>query len=398
MFVIIKNTEYAKQKIWGMTLLERNVRIFSQNENISEIYILTDRSITLRDDYYKWNKKPFTEIHNVSQIKGNGKFIFADANLVFDERLIDNCLKKNNVFVDFANNREGMFIVSDFSYETLNFILNSNLEQLKEKYAPYKTADMEKYILKLRRIQEPFLLYIKNRADVKFAEDLSFKRSYKGVTDIVTQYVYPPLIKRLVKLTSPTNITPNQITYVSMFLSFGSVPLYYYGSFALAIASGIIMSILDSLDGKLARLTYRTSDSGDKLDHFSDIIYLSLWYICIGLFLANAFPEQATTIHVWNVVLNTCYFADRITTGLFKKIYKYELHDFNSIDRFFRRIQQRRNITLLLLLTGYFVPGGFLSAFLFNTAWMLISFGFHLYRFIFLAVFQLVSGRPLEKR
>jgi len=393
MFVVIQNTEYANQKIWGMTLLERNLRIFSQNENISEIYIFTDNPVSLRKDFFKWNKKNFIEIQEVSQIKARGKFIFSDANLVFDERLIDNCLIKNNVFVDFEKNREGRFLVSDFSNENLELILNSGLGQLREKFSSFKTAEMEKYILKLRRNQEPFLLYIKDKSDIKFAEDLSFERSYKGVTDLVTQYVYPPLIKKLVKLTSPTNITPNQITYVSMLLSFGSIPLFYYGWFTPAIAFGIIMSILDSLDGKLARLTYRTSDSGDKLDHFSDVIYLSLWYICIGLFLANAFPEKAEIIHLWNIILNICYFADRITTGLFKKIYKYELHDFNSIDRFFRRIQQRRNITLILLLSGYFFPGGFITAFWFNTVWMVISFCFHLYRFIFLAVFRRAYNR-----
>lgn len=182
-----------------------------------------------------------------------------------------------------------------------------------------------------------------------------------------------------------------------MILSFGSVPLFYYGWLLPAIISGIIMSILDSLDGKLARLTYRTSDSGDKLDHVSDVVYLALWYLCLGLFLAKTYPAQAAVIHALNIVLNITYIADRITTGLFKKIYRYELHDFNSIDRFFRRIQQRRNITLILLIPGFFLPGGFVTAFWAITVWMAASFSFHLYRFLYLAVYFKFKGKVVWK-
>ena len=397
MFAVIENSPQAELEIWGMTLLELNLRVFSQNENISEIYILTDKPLRLRKDFSMWNRKKFTEISDPSEIKAGGKFIFCHGNLVFDERLIDNSLAAENSFVDFAENSEGKFIIAVFSVKTLKTILNSDLDKLKTVFSPFKTSEMESYILKLRRKQEPFLLFIKNKNDIKGAEDLSFKRSYKGVTDFVTQYIYPPLIKKLVKITAPTYITPNQLTYISMILSFGSIPLFYFGWFTFAILCGILMSILDSLDGKLARLTYRTSDSGDKLDHYSDVIYLSFWYICIGLFLAQAFPEKAAEIHLWNFIINFCYIADRITTGLFKKIYKLELHDFNPVDRFFRRIQMRRNITLVILLTGYVLPGGFVTAFLLNTAWMTISFGFHLFRFIFLALSFKAAGEIRRK-
>ena len=397
MFAVIHNSKEAMQKIWGMTLLERNLRIFSQNEKITEIYILTDTPVSLRKDFHDWNSKKFTEVKNSSEIKAAGKFIFADGNLVFDERLIDNSEDAENSYIDFHGNTEGKFIIADFSQKTLDLIINSDLQKLQKDFSPLKTSDMDSYILKLRRKQEPFILYIENKDDIKNAEDLSFKRSYKGVTDFVTQYIYPPIIKKLVKITSPTNVTPNQLTYISMILSFGSIPLFYYGYFTAAIICGIVMSILDSLDGKLARLTYRTSDSGDKLDHYSDVIYLSFWYICIGLFLADAFPERAYEIHTWNIIINFCYLADRITTGLFKRVYGLELHDFNPVDRFFRRIQMRRNITLVILLTGYAVQGGFVTAFLFNTAWMVISFCFHLLRFIALSVSFKITGEIKRK-
>jgi phosphatidylglycerophosphate synthase len=38
------------------------------------------------------------------------------------------------------------------------------------------------------------------------------------------------------------------------------------------------MSVLDSVDGKLARLTFESTPQGDVLDHGMDIVHPPFWY------------------------------------------------------------------------------------------------------------------------
>jgi len=220
-----------------------------------------------------------------------------------------------------------------------------------------KLEDINSYIENLRNRVRPFIILIENRENLKVAEAKSFATVYKGATDFITKYVYPLPVKMGVKLVCPGPITPNHITIVSMVLSFGAVPLFFLGWFWSALGAGIIMSVLDSIDGKLARLTFRTSNSGDLLDHVSDVVYLAMWYLGIGWFFADG--------NLWNgsspIVISTWallgfYLLDRIVTGGFKSIFKENLHDHQPFDAKARVFISRRNPFLLLLLI--FLPFG----------------------------------------
>ena len=46
---------------------------------------------------------------------------------------------------------------------------------------------------------------------------------------------------------------------------------------------GWLMTFLDTVDGKLARVTVTSSRIGDVLDHGLDIIHPPLWYIAWGV-------------------------------------------------------------------------------------------------------------------
>ncbi len=78
-----------------------------------------------------------------------------------------------------------------------------------------------------------------------------------------------PITKRLV------NVSPNTITWFSMvFAIMAGISIYftYMWAYAILIAFlfGALNSICDLVDGDLARLTGKTSDVGDFLDHTFD--------------------------------------------------------------------------------------------------------------------------------
>jgi len=103
---------------------------------------------------------------------------------------------------------------------------------------------------------------------------------------------------------------------------------------------GLVMSVLDSVDGKLARLTLRESEVGNWMDHGSDTVYFGIWLAVVG---HVAGPGVAG----W--VLPGAWVFDKLIVGAFELAKKRELNDWAPIDAAFRLVVIRRNVFLLVL-------------------------------------------------
>ncbi|MFZ0451422.1 MAG: CDP-alcohol phosphatidyltransferase family protein [Desulfatiglandaceae bacterium] len=84
-----------------------------------------------------------------------------------------------------------------------------------------------------------------------------------------------PVANRLVTLAANrSNISPNQITILSLFFRLGS-GLAFLGTTRTGLAAGAVCYYLayvfDCVDGPVARLTGRTSEFGRYFDHISDL-------------------------------------------------------------------------------------------------------------------------------
>ena len=74
-----------------------------------------------------------------------------------------------------------------------------------------------------------------------------------------------------------TNIRPNVITIISIFIAYISLFLVLWNYLILAAIIFELHYIFDMVDGRIGRLKNLTSDFGKCLDHFGDrIIYFSL--------------------------------------------------------------------------------------------------------------------------
>jgi hypothetical protein len=104
-----------------------------------------------------------------------------------------------------------------------------------------------------------------------------YKASLKSfdVEEILDLLIYRPLSFLFVKLIYPTNLTPNQISVISMFFGLGSGMLFYFGEYQFIIAGGIsifISNVLDCADGQLARLKKNGTKVGRIIDGFIDYV------------------------------------------------------------------------------------------------------------------------------
>ena len=54
------------------------------------------------------------------------------------------------------------------------------------------------------------------------------------------------------------------------------------GHYGIGLSCAWMASLLDTVDGKLARVTARSSRLGHVLDHGIDAVYPPFWYLCWG--------------------------------------------------------------------------------------------------------------------
>lgn len=374
LFLIDARDKFAKEFLWGLTLTERIV-LSLQDRDFTEIQIISDfseKELFFRDLHKK--TKPPKLLKNFEIDSNYEKVILISGSSVFDFRVFDLFKNSDKNFNLKDKNSPTILDVSDKIKSA------SNLEELYKETTSTEFLELSKqntYIAKLRKHLEWKCVKIESSEDLKIADKILKDSVQKGVNDWPAQIIHPPFEFALAKLASTTKITPNQITYVSISIAFGLTPVLYFGEWAIFMVLSFIMGILDGVDGKLARLTHRTSKGGDLLDHVSDIVYLSFWYFAIGMFFIN----QGIDVWVPTIILQVAYYLDRIVLGLFSKKKGAELHDYRQIDCWFRRIGARRNPCYWLFMVG-FLMNDFLFGYQMVVWWTVITFAFHTFRAI----------------
>lgn len=242
------------------------------------------------------------------------------------------------------------------------------------------------FIAGLRRSVPYYLFGLPDAAHAREVERFLFRSNYKGSTDFLTKWVYPPLVWQLTLAATRWRLHPNWITLVSIILTFLAVPLFAQGEWLWGFLCAYGMSILDSVDGKVARVTMTDSALGNLMDHGLDIVHPPLWYFAIAWALAVAASwAQAWDAPVFQAAawLFGFYVADRLVLAVSKARWGYGLHAHGAIDARIRTWISRRNMNLVLLTLGWL--GGVTEiAFYAVVAWQGATLAWHIGRTIYL--------------
>ena len=254
------------------------------------------------------------------------------------------------------------------------------------------TADGFNAHVALQRRDVPFWVRRINDAATRAAvERFLFDASYKGSTDVFTRYVYPYLVWPLTRQATRWRVHPNTITWVGIVATFAAVPAFALGWWAWGFVLAYVMSVLDSVDGKVARLTFTSSALGNVLDHGLDIVHPPFWYAAWAIGLIGV-PLQA----LWQdgsgrdplvlaaILLLALYVADRLVLAVYKWRYKGRgLHAHAPIDGAVRAVIARRNIFLPLFLVGVILGLG-RETFWLIVAWQAATVAWHAGRTIWI--------------
>jgi phosphatidylglycerophosphate synthase len=179
-------------------------------------------------------------------------------------------------------------------------------------------------------------------------EGRMFGGSYKGVTDLVTKYVWPVPARAATKLCAVAGLKPNHVTALGLLLTLLTFWLFWRGEFGWGLASGWLMTFLDTVDGKLARVTLTSSKFGNLFDHGIDLIHPPFWWWAWIVGLQQGGHPLANPHLVLAVVVGG-YVAQRLEEGVFLRAFKMQIHMWRRFDSWFRLITARRNPNLIIL-------------------------------------------------
>ena len=255
---------------------------------------------------------------------------------------------------------------------------------------PVDEEAFPQFIHKLRRSLPYWIHRVETPQKRRELERQMFWENYKGSTDLLTAYVYPPFVWQSVRFCSRFRVHPNAITILSIVLAFAAVPFFAAGQWLAGFACAYLMSVLDSVDGKVARLTLTDSAIGNSLDHGLDQVHPPFWYFAWAWGLgAREWADPLYQVGVWLVVF---YIADRLVLGQAKRRLGYTLHAATRLDERVRSVIARRNITMTImaiaLLAGVGVAGLY-----FITLWQVLTFLWHSWRTLWLGYIAPERGR-----
>jgi hypothetical protein len=205
------------------------------------------------------------------------------------------------------------------------------------------------YNLQLRKREWPFLLAL-TPAAVPEIERRSYYGAYKGVTDLLTKYLWPELALVLTRLCARAGITPNMVTAVGALGCLLATIAFWHGYYWTGMAVGFVFMVLDTVDGKLARTTITSSYWGNILDHGLDLVHPLFWWWA----WAEGLPAWGLGLspHGFALVMGAMvggYVVQRLIEGWFIRRFGMHIHVWERFDSQFRLITARRNPNMVLL-------------------------------------------------
>jgi phosphatidylglycerophosphate synthase len=221
---------------------------------------------------------------------------------------------------------------------------------LLDGYEVLAAESAELSYAELRKRERPFVLAL-DPEDPEPVERAAYDAAYKGVTDVLTLYLWRKPAFYLTRWAARAGLTPNFVTLVGAALCVLAFVLFWRGEYWWGVLSGFIFMVLDTVDGKLARCTGASSKWGNVLDHGIDLVHPPFWWWAwehgLAAYGRPLEPVYATMV-LWAIIGG--YVAQRVIEGIFMRRFGgMHIHVWKPIDSKFRLITARRNPNMVIL-------------------------------------------------
>ena len=278
---------------------------------------------------------------------------------LFDDRLVVYLAETPGIVLQLDGDREKVAVAAHvparLAQQAVAAISENAADEFPDEIRPQTLDALSiSFQERIRKFEPPFVLpvFAGNQRDL---ERRLFDWSYKGVTDLVTKWVWPVPARWVVGQCVRWGIRPNHVTFLSLLLVILAGLLFARGHYGGGLLAGWLMTFLDTVDGKLARVTVTSSRFGHYFDHVIDLVHPPIWYILWGFGLLGSYPGGlgfSMTAICWGIMIG--YVAGRLAEGLFKWcLGRFGIFCWRPLDSYFRLITARRNPNLILLTAGF---------------------------------------------
>jgi phosphatidylglycerophosphate synthase len=142
---------------------------------------------------------------------------------------------------------------------------------------------------------------VRNEEELKDVKARIIRNLTKPTDGWASRYLNRPISTRISRLLVYTNITPNQFTMITGLMAF--IPVYFvlkggYWNWLIGAAIYHLASVLDGVDGEIARMKMLHSKFGQWLDTIFD--FSSMVAVLIALVISVQKPEHNQPFYIQN--------------------------------------------------------------------------------------------------
>ena len=298
-------------------------------------------------------------IHNVvddiASLPEDGSVVLLRGDYLFDERVVNYLVQTADILLEVSAAQKKEIVAAHVSSAMARKAHAAMQKDAPEASLPGVRAESLETLSvsfqeRLRKFEPPFVLPItpENR---RALERRLFDWSYKGVTDLVTKWAWPRPARWAVGQCVRFGLRPNHVTVASLVLGVLASVFFAEGWYGWGLLTGWVMTFLDTVDGKLARVTVASSRFGHYFDHIIDIVHPPVWYVLWGIGLGESHLAGigiSVNFALW--LLFAFYAVGRFVEATFTLwLGKFGLFCWRPVDSYFRLITGRRNPNMILL-------------------------------------------------
>ncbi len=306
--------------LWGITSRERLERILKKYPDVR----LMEAGAALPED---------------------GHILLLREDYLYDDRVLAALLDSPDTALE--DPRDSSLVAAHLPAARLEGALRLDSPAIRELKITRPATLASGLMTQLRKLDQPWVARITENNREHLEKSL-FNGAYKGVTDFITRGVWPVPARGVTRWCVRWGLSPNHVTTASYILAILAGWLFWEGHYGLGLIAGWVMTFLDTVDGKLARVTVTSTRFGNIFDHALDLVHPPLWYWAWGMGLAGSWSfDIPVSTTVWIIFMG--YVAGRLFEGAFRFAAPFSMFLWQPFDSLNRLVTARRNPNLLML-------------------------------------------------
>ena len=292
-------------------------------------------------------------VDDLEQVPPEGDVVLLRGDYLYDVRVATNLVDSADTLLQVSEDGAMVPVAAHTSPAAAARVMESIRDSRHELTDKLNVQTPETIVpksqIRLKKAHAAFVLPISENNSRALERHL-FKTAYKGVTDLVTKWLWPTPARWVTRLCVHLGLRPNHVTALSWVLAVLAGVLFYQGEFVAGLLTGWLMTFLDTVDGKLARVTVTSSPLGNYFDHVLDLVHPPLWYLAWGMGLAAFDPVLlSVSVSMMITLIFAGYIGGRLVEGIFSGMAKFDVFSWRPADSFNRLITARRNPCLIIL-------------------------------------------------